>query len=224
MSKIRIITIGSVLVIGLALMLILPFMQNQLDDFGYTSDLTPVTLKLGTQSFNIPKAYLWYKPNWVGKTDNAIHMTVTLPNYLPYSEDTKVFYKGGPGLKYKLAIDLFKNDSSTPPESIYFKAEALKNCEKKWGRYKVCPYLPQPGLFEVLVPENSDLPLAFVCPLVGTERSPFCKIQLSYNETIKLQLSMHEKQLMNADKIIPDVLSLLQKFSVPQQMMRDHGG
>jgi hypothetical protein len=213
MKKNRVFYLLGILMIGLCLIVVLPFMKDQLDDIDYTSEVTPIDLRLGDTSFVIPKAYLWYKPNWAGKAENAIHITVTLPGLQPYSEATKIYYKGGPALKYKVSIDLYKMQPKERFEDTYFKPQYLKNCAKKWGNFKVCPFIPQPNLFEVLVQEQSEIPLAFICPALGTQSSPFCQMEIPYGSRLKLKIGLHENQLGDAVAIIKDVYRLLEDFS-----------
>ncbi|MDV7339161.1 hypothetical protein RYZ26_06130 [Terasakiella sp. A23] len=210
-KKSLLITIAAICVM-LVLVLMIPFMQPQLDDFGNTSDLTPVSLKLGNNQFEIPKAYLWYKPNWAGEAKNSIHMVVTLPDYRPYSEETKIMFKGGPGVKYKLSFDLFKKLPGEKVEDIYFKDGYLERCEKNWKTFKVCPYDRNPELFEVMVNPNGQIPIAFVCPALATQRSPFCHMEMDYGPDLKLKIGLHETQLMTADAIIPKMLGILKGF------------
>lgn len=210
MSKNRILyALGSMSLLLLAA-LVTPFLLPDLDDIGNTSDLTPVSFKVGTHRLDIPKAYLWYKPNWAGKVDPAIHMVATLPDLVPYSEETQILYKGGPGLKYKVSFDILNTTVAPKP---LLDTDLLASCQKKWGDFKVCPHPQQPQRLEVLI--NSRDNLVFTCPKIGTERSPMCSTTLTIAPGFPLKIDMHEKQLPKANDIIKKVTTRVQGFVKP---------
>ncbi len=207
MSKNRILYALGTMSLLLMLALITPFLLPDLDDIGNTTDLTPVPLTIGDHHFNIPKAYLWYKPNWTGQVDQAIHMVATLPDLAPYSEETKIFYKGGPGLKYKVSFDIL---NTTAPLQTAFGEERLTSCLKNWQDFKVCPHPQQPQRLEVLIHQAHKL--TFICPKIGTQRSPMCSTTLSIRPGLTLKIEMHEKHLPEANQIIKDVTTKVQGF------------
>lgn len=207
MQKNKLFLTFAIVAFVMMLLLVLPFvLQDKMADVGNTDDMSPVQLTLGEHGFSIPKAYMWYKPNWEGITNNAIHMVVTLPDFVPYSKRTQIFYKGGPGLKYKVSFDLFKAKEKELRNETYHSPSFLETCDKKWQEFKVCPYKESQELYEVMVNPESTFKTAFICPKLASQRSPFCHTELSFSDGLTLKIGMHEKQLQEADQIIARIL------------------
>ncbi|WP_158498800.1 hypothetical protein [Magnetospira sp. QH-2] len=179
-------------------------------DMGRTDSLEPVDLTLKGHEFQVPKAYLWYKPQWDGAVENAVLMAAVWgtdqAGLRPFSEETKAFFKGGMGLPYKVSFDLFAMVPGEQLEDLYFKPGYQETCQWEREGFKVCPHPETPHFYEVLVNSNGERPLALTCRKQAVDRSPFCTVDLPYALGLKLTVGFHAKRLAEVGDIIDAVL------------------
>ncbi|GAB6054568.1 hypothetical protein JCM17960_33880 [Magnetospira thiophila] len=198
-------TAGGLLFVGVGLAMAaiaVTLWTGPMAEMGQTDSLQPVDLTLKGHEFQIPKAFLWYKPNWEGKVDGAIHMTAVWPDFKPYGEDTKAFFQGGLGLPYKISFDLYALAPGAHLNDLYFKPGFLATCPRERSGFKVCAHPDTPQLFDVLVRPDPQQPLALVCRKTETERSPFCLTDLPYAPGLKLVVGFHIKRLADAAEVV----------------------
>ena len=183
-----------------------------LTEMGQTKSLEPVELRLKGEVFEVPKAFLWYKPNWDGKVDRAIHISAVWPDMKPYGDDTKAFFKGSSGLPYKVGMDLFSMKAGEEIDDLFFKPGYLKTCKFERSGYKVCPHETSPHLHDVLVRTEGPRPLALTCHKPTVERSPFCTTSYVFSEGVKLTVGFHLKRLGDANEVIDKAIGLVCGF------------
>lgn len=74
--------------------------------YGTTASLEPVPIEIAGRHFAIPKAYIWYRPAWKGGKMDGVNMHALLPDFKPYSQETKAeFERLGHGNKIGFLLE-----------------------------------------------------------------------------------------------------------------------
>jgi len=188
---------------------------------GSTGDMTKVRFVVFGHEFHIPRAYLYYKPQWSGTkkggdgNHTSILMTASAIDLLPKSMSNEQLFKG---LNYTYNTVLF-NLNYTPKDGLYndryLRPEALATCEVEFELFLTCASDSYRSIVFIYKIDNNNI--IFECSddiPVSEISSNLCSVEILLFPHIYVDFKFDRQRLKEGPEFVDRIRQLMMEFYV----------
>ncbi len=184
-------------------------------DLYQTTDMTPVTHKIGGRTFVIPKAYITYWRDWEPNDENEfLTMKALLPDMTPFNGDNADKFDPRHPDKLEVDMNLSYVLDGWPPDYGWIAVDNINQCTEMEAGFLVCP-----GRFpidDVLVRGEDKNQIKFKCDGIGNVPNPHCEAYLPLVANVKMSLRYHRNLMVDTDQIVGKAYRLVCGFFRPE--------
>jgi len=214
----------SLLIVFLIFIIYLQYSTMRALDFGYgtTTDLQKVDIEIAGQRYEIPKAFIWYRPNLRGGQQSGVAMHALLPEFKPYSKETEAEFKRR-GHGRVISIHLAERGSYMSAERLFetmLKDAVGGEVEGPFGfrMYR----LSSPWNTDLLFRYLEDGSLYFVkCKSIESALSPSCSRTIYLGDDHRVEYTYSRDYLEDRQEIDAGVLGFIKGFEVAQSTKKE---
>jgi len=214
----------SLLIVFLIFMIHLQYRTMRALDFGYgsTADLQKVDIEIAGQHYEIPKAFIWYRPNWRGGKQHGVNMHALLPEFKPYSKETEAEFKRR-GHGRVISMQLAERGSYLPAKKLFEMMLKEAVGDEGGGPFGF-------RMYRISSPWNSDLffrylddgSLYFInCKSIESALSPSCSRTIYLGEDHIVKYTYSRDYLEDWQEIDAGVLDFIKGFEATQSTTKE---
>ncbi|MCR4377865.1 MAG: hypothetical protein NUV50_07200 [Rhodospirillales bacterium] len=184
---------------------------------GSTGDMTKVRFVVSGHEFRIPKAYLYYMPQWRGMAegDEPILMRASAIDLIPISKSDENLFKG---LKYSYNTVLF-DLNYTPKNSLYsdryLRPEALATCKMELENFLTCASDSYQSVVFIYKIDNNNI--IFECSddiAVSEISANLCSVEVFLFPHVYVDFKFDRRRLNEGPEYVERIRQLLMGFYV----------
>lgn len=219
------------LVLGLAVVLValkgvhwffveVPREINKRIDIGYeaTTSTNIVQIEIGDHAFAIPRAYIWYRPNWKGGKQDGLLMEALLPDFERRTPENKAEFET-PGWDREVRFSLHHRSEGFSTEkgflnlrsNDYLVTRSVPDYGNGWEYFR-----ESEGNFkEYFVRQSEDGSYhVMACVLPKIRPFPSCEGKFDFAKSIEGNITFHRRYLGDWEEIESKAVQLLRSFEV----------
>lgn len=218
------------LVFGLAVVLValkgvhwffveVPGEINKRIDIGYeaTTSTNIVQIEIGNHAFAIPRAYIWYRPNWKGGKQDGLLMEALLPDFERRTSENRSEFET-PGWDREVKINLHHRPAFSTKRLFlnlrsndYIVSKPTPEYEEGWQYFRE----NRGNRKEYFVRQSDDGRYhVMACFLPDIVPFPSCKAEFDFAKDLTGSFSFDRERLKSWEELEAKVIRLLRSFEV----------
>lgn len=184
-------------------------------DLYQTTDMTPVTHKVGGRTFVIPKAYITYWRDWEPNDNNEfITVEALLPDMAAFNGDNADKFDPRHPDKLEVDMDLSQVPDGWMPNYSRFDIKDISLCAEIEGDFLVCPKDWTGD--NIVTRKDLTQTRKFVCAAWDEVPNPHCEAYFPLVANVEMEVRFHRSLLKDSDQIVEKAYRLMCGFFRPE--------